>query len=135
MKWFDVFLIVLLIIIAVLLVILLFQTFRHPVAQSPGFAAQGWRCPPLDPNRPKTWCGNSNQLPANGNYVRIGSNVECLRKGVGVGNCLLPRRPPVAYVPQRVTWCGNGDIPPPYTRRGTRNECLRKGIGIGLRLP
>lgn len=43
------------------------------------------KCGPLDPNRLRKYCGNSDSVPQG--YARRGSPYECLRKGVKTGYC------------------------------------------------
>ena len=45
---------------------------------------------PLDPNRPRLYCGTSAQIPPE--YVRRGTSYECLKKGVKTGICSVHTR-------------------------------------------
>jgi len=53
---------------------------------------------PLDPNRPRFFCGNGDQAPPG--YNRLGRREECLRKGYG--RCLYSRPPP--FMPWYKKW-------------------------------
>jgi hypothetical protein len=83
-----------------------------------------------------TYCGNNANFPGliTGTHI-IGTNYQCLKKGIGVGSN-LPYDPQYAvpYVPidGRRFYCGNNDIvPPTYTAIGSTSKCLATGVGIG----
>ena len=74
------------------------------------------------------YCGNSANYPGlkNGSY-RIGSNYECLRKGIGIGknlpydkNFSLPYKP----IDNRKFYCGKSKIlPAGYFAIGSPSKC------------
>jgi hypothetical protein len=47
------------------------------------------KCKPLNPDRPRLYCGKENQVPEG--YIRRGEPYECLRIGIGVGRCSRER--------------------------------------------
>jgi len=77
-----------------------YQCFRKGVGKGlsmPLDQSYGSGYDPID--RTKLWCG-SGPMPRNQGYTRRGSNVQCLRKGVGVGKKLkYERSGGVAVVP------------------------------------
>lgn len=84
----------------------------------------------------KTYCGNNNNY--NGLLRathRLGSNYECLRKGIGAGSRLpYDQEYSENYDPvdTRKFYCGNSpEVPPEYFAVGSPSKCLAVGIGIG----
>ena len=86
----------------------------------------------------QTYCGNNLNFPGltAGTHI-IGTNYQCLRKGMGVG-LHLPYD--VAYggghapVDARRFYCGNAPVPPAaggYFAVGSPSKCLQIGIGVG----
>ena len=87
---------------------------------------------------PQTYCGNKANFTGliNGTHI-IGTNYQCLRKGIGVGlhlpydnNYTLP------YVPidNRKYYCGKQQEIPiagNYFALGSPSKCLSIGIGVG----
>jgi hypothetical protein len=84
----------------------------------------------------RTYCGNNN------NYIgllrgthRLGTNYECLRKGIGAGSRLpYDQDYSLNYNPvdTRKFYCGNGaEVPAEYFAVGSPSKCLALGIGIG----
>jgi hypothetical protein len=82
------------------------------------------------------YCGNNlnDQKLVSGTHI-LGTNYQCLRKGIGVGKNLpydssyaVPHNP----VDGRRFYCGNAVVPPPgYFGVGSPSKCLSIGIGIG----
>lgn len=86
---------------------------------------------------PRIYCGNNHNHPklTSGTHV-IGTNYQCLRKGIGLGyNQPYDAKYETHYIPidQRRFYCGvSGDIVPPhYFANGSPSKCLQKGVGIG----
>ena len=84
----------------------------------------------------KTYCGNNSLFTGlvNGTHV-LGSNYQCLRKGIQTGNH-LPYDPnynnPYAPIDKRKFYCGNKEnLPNGYFAKGSPSKCLQKGIGVG----
>ena len=84
------------------------------------------------------YCGNNLNFPGleSGTHV-IGTNYECLRKGIGIGSH-LPYDSDYAgeYLPidQRRFYCGNEPVPPAeggYFAVGSPSKCMQIGVGIG----
>lgn len=82
------------------------------------------------------YCGNNSiATPLLNGTARIGTNYECLRKGIGKGRSLpydvsfnVPRIP----IDSRRFYCGEKrDMPTRYFARGSPSKCLAVGIGIG----
>ena len=82
------------------------------------------------------YCGNNASLPGliAGTHF-IGTNYQCLKKGIGVGFHLpydtqysLPHTP----IDGRRFYCGtNNVVPPLYSGVGSPSKCLATGIGVG----
>lgn len=84
------------------------------------------------------YCGNNNNYPGlTAGTHRLGTNYECLRKGIGVGSHLpydenynQPHNP----VDNRRYYCGN-DLALPvnggHFAMGSPSKCLAIGIGVG----
>ena len=85
-----------------------------------------------------TYCGNNlNDPKLTSGTHNIGTNYQCLRKGIGVG-LNLPYDPSysLTYRPidQRKFYCGKKEQPPStsgYFANGSPSKCLQKGVGIG----
>jgi hypothetical protein len=85
-----------------------------------------------------TYCGNNLNHPSliAGTHV-LGTNYQCMRKGIGVGSH-LPYDTAYAGVynpvdPRRF-YCGNADVAPVaggYLAVGSPSKCLQIGIGVG----
>lgn len=83
----------------------------------------------------QTYCGNSLNYSGllAGTHV-IGTNYECLRKGIGVGSHLpydAQYAQPHAPIDQRRYYCGNNGLPAGYFAVGSPIKCLQIGIGVG----
>jgi hypothetical protein len=77
------------------------------------------------------YCGN-NRFELNGQ--QLGTNYQCFKKGIGVGNRLRRQRYE-AIDPVDNIYCGNRvELPRYYDYIGTRVECLQKGVGVGRNL-
>ena len=83
-----------------------------------------------------TYCGNNiNDIKLlSGTHV-LGTNYQCLQKGIGVG-MHLPYDDtfsgPYAPVDPRRFYCGNLAVPPAgYFAHGSPSKCLQIGVGIG----
>jgi hypothetical protein len=78
------------------------------------------------------YCGNGN-LPNNG-YMRLGTLMECLQTGVGVGKSSGKRlKPDPSRIRRNSTYCGfKASLPDGYSEFGTRHGCLKKGVGVGM---
>jgi hypothetical protein len=85
---------------------------------------------------PIKYCGNNGNFPGliNGTHV-IGTNYECLRKGVYVGSHLPyddVYSQPYNPIDNRRIYCGNNvNLPPNYFAIGSPSKCLQVGVGIG----
>lgn len=83
-----------------------------------------------------TYCGNNSNFPGllNGTH-NIGTNRDCLRKGVGLGRSLpYDKNYDEQFLPidQRKIYCGDGNVlPQGYDYYGNPPMCLQKGVGIG----
>lgn len=68
--------------------------------------------------------------------VPMGTNYECMRKGVGVGSRVkLPRGYiPESRDPRKSLYCGDKSRAPYGKHRGSPYECFQKGFGIGKKL-
>lgn len=84
------------------------------------------------------YCGNSLNFDGllTGTHV-IGSNYQCLRKGIGIGSH-IPYDASYAggYAPidDRRFYCGNTAVPPVaggYFAVGSPSKCLQVGVGVG----
>lgn len=84
------------------------------------------------------YCGNDLNFPGllSGTHF-LGTNYQCLRKGIGVGSNLpydSDYAGPHVPVDGRKFYCGNADVPPEdggYFGVGSPSKCLAIGIGIG----
>ena len=84
------------------------------------------------------YCGNNLNDPklVAGTHV-IGTNYQCLRKGIGVGrNLPYDANYAGAHAPidPRTFYCGNAAVPPAgggYFAVGWPTKCLQTGIGVG----
>ena len=88
-----------------------------------------------------TYCGNnllSPLLQANGGDCILGTNYQCLRKGIGYGMYSPIDLEFINYEPidpPENIYCGDKTpLPDKYERFGRRSSCLRKGVGIGKRI-
>lgn len=86
----------------------------------------------------RRYCGNNLNYPGliNGTHI-VGTNYECLRRGIGIGSN-LPYDGDYAglYAPvdPRKFYCGNDVVLPPaggYFAQGSPSKCLQIGVGIG----
>jgi hypothetical protein len=85
-----------------------------------------------------TYCGNNLNNPKliNGTHV-LGSNYQCMKKGIGVGSHLpydISYAGIYAPVDPRRFYCGNDAVPPVaggYLAVGSPSKCLQIGIGVG----
>ena len=85
-----------------------------------------------------TYCGNNLNDPKliAGTHV-IGSNYQCLRKGIAVGRNLpydASYAAPYAPIDGRRFYCGNAVAIPPgggYFAVGWPTKCIQTGIGVG----
>jgi hypothetical protein len=71
-----------------------------------------------------------------GSGRRIGSNYECMRKGIGVGSRIkLPRGyRPETIDPRAHLYCGGKNKAPVGKHKGNPLQCFRKGFGIGKKV-
>lgn len=84
------------------------------------------------------YCGNDLNFPGllDGTHF-LGTNYQCLRKGIGVGSHLpydSAYASPHAPVDGRKFYCGNDAVPPVaggYFGVGSPSKCLAIGIGVG----
>ena len=84
------------------------------------------------------YCGNNlnNQKLISGTHV-LGTNYQCLRRGIGVGRNLPyddAFSQPYVPVDNRKFYCGNSDILPPaggYFSIGSPSKCMQVGVGVG----
>lgn len=84
------------------------------------------------------YCGNNlNDTKLTSGTHNIGTNYQCLRKGIGVG-LNLPYDPsysrPYRPIDGRKFYCGKSRRPPAdggYFANGSPSKCLQKGVGIG----
>jgi hypothetical protein len=84
------------------------------------------------------YCGNNNNYPglSTGSHS-IGTNYECLKKGIGTGLNLpfdSTYKIPYAPIDNRKYYCGNSDTLPitgDYFAMGSPSICHRTGVGIG----
>lgn len=84
------------------------------------------------------YCGNKLNHPDLLSGTRVlGTNYDCLRKGIGVGSH-LPYDADYAggYIPvdARKYYCGLAPVPPPgggYFAVGSPSKCLQIGVGVG----
>ena len=88
-----------------------------------------------------TYCGNnllSPLLEANGGDCIIGTNYQCLKKGIGYGIHSPIDLDFINYEPidpPENIYCGDKrPLPDEYERFGRRSSCLRKGVGIGKKI-
>ena len=85
---------------------------------------------------PIKYCGNNANFSGllDGTYV-IGSNYECLKKGIGIGSHLPYDNvysQPYNPIDNRKIYCGNNlNSPPNYDIYGSPSKCLQVGVGIG----
>lgn len=86
----------------------------------------------------KMYCGNQANYPGlvAGTHF-LGTNYQCLRKGIGVGSH-LPYDTAYSgdYTPVdgRKFYCGNDEVPPEaggYIGIGSPSKCLSIGVGVG----
>lgn len=92
-------------------------------------------------NKKCTYCGNnllSPLLEANGGKCVIGTNYQCLKKGIGYGLYSPIDFEFINYEPidpPENIYCGDKTpLPDKYERFGRRSSCLRKGVGIGKKI-
>ena len=86
----------------------------------------------------KTYCGNNANFHGliKGTH-EVGTNYNCLKKGIGIGKHLpYDKTFSGTYNPidSRTFYCGKADVPPPnmgYFSVGWPAKCLQTGIGIG----
>ena len=86
------------------------------------------------------YCGNNLLSPSliqNGGDCRLGTNYQCLKKGIGHGlhspiDLEFLNYEPID--PPEKIYCGNPPLPDRYERFARRHNCLQKGIGIGKRI-
>ena len=81
------------------------------------------------------YCGNSLNFTGlvTGTHI-IGTNYQCLKKGIGVGlNLPYDRAYTGGYAPidNRRFYCGNAQMPPGYFAVGSPSKCLQVGVGVG----
>ena len=88
-----------------------------------------------------TYCGNnllSPLLEANGGDCILGTNYQCLKKGIGYGIYSPIDLDFINYEPidpPENIYCGDKrPLPDEYERFGRRSSCLRKGVGIGKKI-
>jgi hypothetical protein len=85
-----------------------------------------------------TYCGNNLNYSGllAGTHV-LGTNYQCMRKGIGVGSHLpYDSAYAGAYAPvdPRRFYCGNAAVPPAaggYLAVGSPSKCLQVGVGVG----
>ena len=79
------------------------------------------------------YCGNNRLALRQGQQV--GTKLQCLKRGIGIGSRLPVDSSYEHYDPidARKWWCGNGAVPAGYDFDGSPSICLRKGIGVGKR--
>jgi hypothetical protein len=85
-----------------------------------------------------TYCGNNlnHHSLLSGTHV-LGTNYQCMRKGIGVGSHLpydTAYSGVYAPVDSRKFYCGNAEVPPVeggYLAVGSPSKCLQIGIGVG----
>lgn len=92
-------------------------------------------------NKKCIYCGNNSRSPlleANGGKCVIGTNYQCLRKGIGYGLYSPIDFEFINYEPidpPENIYCGDKTpLPDKYERFGRRSSCLRKGVGIGKKI-
>ena len=85
-----------------------------------------------------TYCGNNmNDYRLVTGTHTLGTNYQCLRKGIAVGRNLpydATYTQPYTPVDNRKFYCGNSVIPPVdggYFAVGSPSKCLQNGVGIG----
>ena len=84
----------------------------------------------------QTYCGNNLNFTGliNGTHA-LGTNYQCLRKGIGVGRNLPydeSYSQPYNPVDDRKFYCGNNPIlPDGYYAIGSPSKCLAIGVGLG----
>lgn len=95
----------------------------------------------LNRKKPCIYCGNnllSPTLQANGGDCVIGTNYQCLKKGIGYGMHSPIDLDFINYEPidqPENIYCGDSrPLPDQYERFGRRSSCLRKGVGVGKRI-
>lgn len=84
------------------------------------------------------YCGNNATFPGliSGTHF-LGTNYQCLRKGIGIGSHLPYDEVyanPHAPVDERKFYCGNqANVPPgaTYFGMGSPSKCLAIGVGVG----
>lgn len=84
------------------------------------------------------YCGNNSNYPGllDGSLV-LGSNLECLRKGIGVGRHLPVDEDQQSYeqIDDRKFYCGDQDADDidmsDYIGVGSPYRCLSIGVGVG----
>ena len=86
--------------------------------------------------RPAIYCGNNAQdTDLVAGRKRLGTRLECFRRGIGVGLHLpLDRKYAGRYVPidTRKIYCGMAPrLPQGYHRYGNLPGCLQKGVAVG----
>ncbi len=79
------------------------------------------------------YCGNNyNDKRLKKKGWRIGTNYECLRKGIGVGKNLPPYKEKYNPIDRRKFYCGKKRrAPSGYFAKGSPSKCLQIGIGVG----
>jgi hypothetical protein len=87
------------------------------------------------------YCGNNLLSPSliqNGGDCRLGTNYQCLKKGIGYGIYSPIDLEFINYEPidpPENIYCGDKTpLPEQYERFGRRGTCLKKGVGIGKRI-
>lgn len=82
------------------------------------------------------YCGNQGNFPglASGTHF-LGTNYECLRRGIGIGSH-LPYDPAYAQghapIDARRFYCGNDPVAPAgYFAVGSASKCQQIGVGVG----
>nr|UOX61087.1 MAG: hypothetical protein DiTV3a_F13ORF2 [Diabrotica toursvirus 3a] len=63
-----------------------------------------------------------------------GTNYQCLRRGIGIGNNQDNLEVYLSDPEQIIekVYCGTAEVlPRSYSRFGRRSECMRKGVGVG----
>ena len=84
------------------------------------------------------YCGNQTNFPGliSGTHI-LGTNYQCLRKGIGVGSNLpYDEKYTGVHMPVdgRKYYCGNSNVIPVaggYSAIGSPSKCLAVGIGVG----